>query len=522
VVRAGRPGFLKRRGNGPIWGAMLTWRPRVSVAHLCLGLLYVAMMALAFGAMRGGGHHYKAVGELARVVFGLIGLVASVRAARLPELPVRARRAWQAVAVSFAVLVLSPVMVWLLERFGLAAADDVLHVGFLLVLLIALQLFPLAATNRRGRWKTALDASVVLVGGAMVLWYGAFGPYVERNGFSVTAMVAAGLYPLFDLALLYSVASVLLRGADGSAQRPLRPLAAGTLILFAGDALHGYLHGHGQLEMHSPWQFVCWITADALLAAAAIEQVRRADRQPRERQREMGGARFLPYGAVAVAHVLMLAAAVQEGDFYPWGGLAVGGAVLSTLVLTRQALVQRESDERAVTDTLTGLPNRHRFRASSHRSLARGARSGRYSAILVIDMNGFKEVNDTLGHKSGDLVLVAFAELLRRCVPAGGLPARLGGDEFAVVLPDLSGPEQAYDVAGRIAGEVHPVVIDGKLIMMAASIGVAVSAPGELTHDEIVHRADTAMYQAKKLAPQTRWTPWRESFEHPDRMAAAA
>ena len=492
---------------------MLNRRFRAPVAHVCLGLLYAVTLLLSFGLVP-----IEVLGQIARVLFGGIGLVAAVRAARSADLPDRARRAWRVVAVSFVVLVLSPLLVLAVNRAGPRVADDVLHVIFLLVLLIALQLFPLATTNRRGRWKAALDAMTVLVGGTMVLWYGAFGPYVERHGFSATAVVTGGLYPLFDLALLYSVSNVLLRGADGSARRPLRPLAAGILIMFAGDAVHGYLRGHGQLELHSPWQFVCWITADALLAAAAVEQVRRAERSTRT-QHDPRLARYLPYAAVAVTHVLMLAAAIAEHDFYPWGGLAIGGAVLSAVVLTRQTLVQRESDERAVTDTLTGLANRHRFRATSVRSLARGARTGRYSAVLVIDMNGFKAVNDTLGHNAGDLVLIAFAELMRRCVPPTGLPARLGGDEFAVVLPDLGSPEEAYDVAGRLAGEVHPVIIDGRLTEMAASIGVAVAAPGELTHDEIVHRADTAMYQAKKLAPQTRWTAWRESYEHHDHPA---
>jgi diguanylate cyclase (GGDEF)-like protein len=175
--------------------------------------------------------------------------------------------------------------------------------------------------------------------------------------------------------------------------------------------------------------------------------------------------------------------------------------------------VQRESDERALHDGLTGLGNRSRFRAASYRAIGRGARTGRHMAILVIDMNGFKEINDTLGHKSGDRVLVEFAEVLRRCVPAPGLPARLGGDEFAVVLPEIKSPEEAYEVAGRVAASLGPVVVDGRLITLAASIGVAVAAPGALTHDEIVHRADLAMYKAKSLGPQTRWAIWQESLE---------
>jgi diguanylate cyclase (GGDEF)-like protein len=173
----------------------------------------------------------------------------------------------------------------------------------------------------------------------------------------------------------------------------------------------------------------------------------------------------------------------------------------------------------ARTDRLTGLANRSRFRSTSNRNLARTARTGRCSAVLVIDMNGFKEVNDTLGHQSGDLVLVEFAEVLRRCVPASGLACRMGGDEFSVLLTDLDYPEQAYEVAGRIAAAMGPVAIGNKLIVLAASIGVAVSAPGELTHDEILHRAGLAMRRAKALGPETRWAIWQEPLEP---LAAAA
>ncbi|MFI5897138.1 diguanylate cyclase domain-containing protein [Actinoplanes sp. NPDC051513] len=473
---------------------------RLPIAHLCLGVLYAVLMVLAVSLGEN-------VAEVARVVFGLIGLAAAAWAAR-DRGP--AHRAWLAVAVSFAVLVVSPLLRVALTRVGIGSADDVTHVTFVLALLVALRMFPLARMNRRERWKSAIDATTVLVGGTMVLWYTSFGGHAERN-----LLVSAGLFPLSDLALLFAASRVLLRGADDTAQRPLRWLVAGALVLFAGDAVHGSLVAHDKIEFHAPWQFLCWITADALLAAGALTQCAAVAGKPRGVRPSVPVSRFLPYGAVAVAHVLMFAAAVQEGTFFPWGGLALGGAALSALVLFRQALVQRESDEQAITDHLTGLPNRNLFRATDTRSLARAARTGRYSAVLVIDMNGFKEVNDTLGHKSGDLVLVEFAELLRRCVPAPGLPCRLGGDEFAVVLPDLGNPGQAYEVAGRIAAEVSPVVIAGKIIAMAASVGVAVSAPGELTHDEIVHRADQAMYRAKRSAPHTRWAAWQESFEQP-------
>ena len=490
---------------------MPTSKRSVPLAHVSLVLSF--LLAAAFVA----GTATDTAAQLARTGFGLAGLIAATRAARATGPGTRARQAWRAVAVSFAVLVVAA-PVTLLTGAGVASGA-VTHVAFVGALLSALQLFPLTATGRRERWKSALDALIVLIGGFMVLWFFALGPFLDRHGFAPAVVVTVAVYPIADLALLFSVARALLRGADGSAQRALRPLAAGALVLFAADAGYGCLLGHGQVGPRPPWLIICWLAADALLVAAAVEQGRV---HPVARRVGHGhrSVRYLPYAAVAVAHGLMLAAAVREGTMFPWGGLALGATTISAVVLLRQMLVQRESDERAVTDGLTGLANRARFRETSQRSLARGARTGRHSAVLVIDLNGFKAVNDTLGHQAGDLVLVAFADALRRSVPSWGLPCRLGGDEFAVVLPDLDFVEQAYDVAGEIVATLAPVVIDGRLVPLAAGIGVAVAAPGELTHDLVVHRADLAMYRAKQLGPRTRWAVWQESFE-PAAAAAA-
>ncbi|WP_308121308.1 diguanylate cyclase domain-containing protein [Paractinoplanes bogorensis] len=478
----------------------------MSAAHLGLALLYAVVLVASGVALGTGTDAYAKVVEVGRALFGVAGLTAAVLASRVTGLLPRARQAWRAVAVSFAVLMVTPALALITDASG--TVRDITHVAFVGALLVALQLFPLAETSGRERWKTRLDAAVVLVGGSMLMWFLSFGPLAERQTWSAGTVVPGVVLPLVDQALLFSVARALLRGA--SAQRALRWLAAGALVLFAGDAVHGYLHSHDLASLHTPWQFLAWLTADALLVAAAVEQWRPSVRRPR---RSYNLVRYLPFAAVAVAHGLMLWAAIDEGTLFPWGGLALGGTVISAIVLTRQTIVQRESDERAVTDGLTGLANRARFRETSNRALARGARTGRYSAVLVIDLNGFKEVNDSLGHKSGDLVLVEFAKALRSCVPAWGLPCRLGGDEFAVVLPDLEFPEQAYDVAGALASTLAPVIVGGRLTPLAASVGIAVSAPGELTHDVIVHRADLAMYRAKRLGPQTRWAVWQESFE---------
>ncbi|WIM99248.1 GGDEF domain-containing protein [Actinoplanes oblitus] len=200
-------------------------------------------------------------------------------------------------------------------------------------------------------------------------------------------------------------------------------------------------------------------------------------------------------------------------------GALVFGIIGSALLLPVARVAAGLARKPARNDGLTGLASPARFRAGSYRNLARAARTGKHSAVLVLDMNGFQEVNDTLGHRSGDQVLVEFAEVLKRCVRAPGLACRMGGDEFSVLLTDLDHPEQAYQVAGLIAAAMGPVVVGDRLIDLAAGIGVAVSAPGELTHDELVHRAGLAMHRAKSLGPGTRWAVWQESVEH---QAAAA
>ncbi|MBO3743667.1 GGDEF domain-containing protein [Actinoplanes flavus] len=207
--------------------------------------------------------------------------------------------------------------------------------------------------------------------------------------------------------------------------------------------------------------------------------------------------------AGTLIQMLMLARAWNDHAFFPWGGLALAGAVLSGFVLYRRTA----SGERSLTDGLTGLGDRGMFRQTLYRA------HGRRTGVLMIDVNGFQKINDTLGHEAGDRVLVAFADVLRRCVPRPNPPVRLDGDEFAVVLPDVARPEDAYEVAGRIAAALGTIAVDGRLITLAASIGVAVTEPGELTHDELVHRAGLAMRRAKSLGPDTRWAIWQESLE---------
>ncbi|MGK5683057.1 diguanylate cyclase domain-containing protein [Actinoplanes sp. URMC 104] len=374
---------------------------------------------------------------------------------------------------------------------------DGAHMGFVLLLFAALLSYPLRAAGRRQRWKAALDSATVALGGSMVLWYLAIGPALDRGDASFRLVLAAAAYPMVDLLVLFALARVLLRGAERGARRPLLLLGAGVVALLAGDAYLGYTQAHSGVVERTPWQFACWLTMHLLLACGAVEQCRRpADAAARDEPVRGGLATKLPYLAIGVGYALMAVAAARQGELYPWAGLVAGGVAITGLVVARQMLAQHEIEEAAATDALTGLANRARV----HRELGRLLeRPGRTAGVLLIDLNGFKPVNDSLGHAAGDRLLVAVADVLRASVRGDDLAGRLGGDEFVVVLDAVSGADEAVAVARRVTEALDsPVVIAETPVRITASIGVAVCETGTLGADAALHRADVAMYHAKR------------------------
>jgi diguanylate cyclase (GGDEF)-like protein len=173
-------------------------------------------------------------------------------------------------------------------------------------------------------------------------------------------------------------------------------------------------------------------------------------------------------------------------------------------VVARQVLVIRENAKLLTTDYLTGLSTRPALAAALNRALHRSQRSGCATAVLVIDLDGFKAVNDEFGHEAGDELLTGFANLLRGTVSRADTVGRLGGDEFAVVLTDVGRAEHAVAVALRLLDALRrPLTVAGRPLIGRASIGIALSQPSD-TGRLIMHRADQAMYRAKRAS--TGWS----------------
>jgi diguanylate cyclase (GGDEF)-like protein len=173
--------------------------------------------------------------------------------------------------------------------------------------------------------------------------------------------------------------------------------------------------------------------------------------------------------------------------------------LLIPLVLVyKLAQMSVQQEHQASHDPLTGLPNRSRLQATLNAELARSKRDGRPFGLLLIDLDHFKEVNDTLGHHVGDQLLARFADRLRKAVRPSDHLARLGGDEFAVIVPD-AGEAEVLKVADRIrAALVNPIELEGLWLEIEASIGLAMHPEHALLAEDLLRLSDVAMYVAKE------------------------
>jgi diguanylate cyclase (GGDEF)-like protein/PAS domain S-box-containing protein len=176
----------------------------------------------------------------------------------------------------------------------------------------------------------------------------------------------------------------------------------------------------------------------------------------------------------------------------------IRGVVLNARDITERVRLEEQLTRQAFYDALTSLPNRALFRDRLQQSLARSGRSSSTLAVLLVDLDGFKQVNDSLGHDAGDQLLQAVAERFTETSRPSDTLARLGGDEFALLL-DGAHETHAIGVAKRLLLALEePIWIAGRELVIGASIGIALHAGGVGEGEELVRHADVAMYAAKE------------------------
>ena len=178
----------------------------------------------------------------------------------------------------------------------------------------------------------------------------------------------------------------------------------------------------------------------------------------------------------------------------------VGGVVLNTRDVTERKDLEQNLSHQAFHDALTDLPNRSLFLDRVGHALERAARQERLVAVLYLDIDNFKEINDSQGHDVGDQLLVTVADRLRLCVRMIDTVARFGGDEFTVLLEDAADMSVVIEVADRISKSLRdPIIISNQEVAATVSIGIAHNVNGQTSPQALLSAADIALYRAKNL-----------------------
>ncbi len=360
------------------------------------------------------------------------------------------------------------------------------------------------ARNPDSDATAVVDSLLVGTVAFTIMWVISIGPAFESPETDFFAALVAAAYPVADVVLLLLLA--FLAGDTRFRSTSLRMLGLGFAATLAADVLFqaaALLPWVGENGRNVEW---LWLTGYLLVAFAAQHpsMAHAAERQPvRALDYRESSAKL----AVLCAALLALpgTALVQRlaGEDPDSVELAVGGcliivlALLRMTVMTRHIIAQAQRlAELAEADVVTGLPNRRRFSTEVSERLAAG--DGRPVAVLLVVLDRFTEINDTLGHRVGDELLRAAAERMRSVVGEGGLVARIGGDAFGIVVHSVTCAEGTITSAAHLRTELTaPFTLSDVSVSVDALVGVAVGPDDGTDPDELLQRADVALSAAR-------------------------
>jgi diguanylate cyclase (GGDEF)-like protein len=312
---------------------------------------------------------------------------------------------------------------------------------------------------------------------------------------SIATLVAV-TYPMFDLALVAAIAGIAALGGVRLSNR-WGLLGAGLTVFAATDVVYALAQTRGTYAVGTPLD-AGWAIGLAL-TALWVDRAARRDRSPTQEVPSRNGASSLVVPVVATVAGLAVLVAASRTHLSPLAVVLAGVTLLAATARTQLAFrqVARMADLRrqVATDELTGLPNRRALYADGRARLLEP--EGRPQALLLLDLDKFKEVNDSLGYHAGDLLLVQVGARLREHLRTGDLLARLGGDEFAVLL-EVTGHDEATHVAVKLrAALAEPFALEGVALHTSASVGIALFRDHGLDVSTLLRKAEIAMYKAK-------------------------
>ena len=461
---------------------------RAAAVLLVLGGAYAALLAPQFWP----GYSYRPLidGWLNFIVDGCVIAVLTLRAwtDRRERLP------WALLAGGLILAMVSSLSYYayyqFLDEIPSPSAADGGWIAFYVLLYAGLVLLLRARVPSllRSLWLDGLVAGLTGAAVAAAV-FGGTAPYAPEQTAGWTV-----IYPVADLILFgLSIAAIAMLGWAAGAMWWL--LCASFMAFAVTDAIYAALVVDGAYTVGHPVD-LGWLLARLGLAAAAWTSARASYR---ERPMSLGGTRVLAIPIVCGLAVLgLLFYGSQNRLSLLAGALAVGAgiAVLARTLLTFGEVRQlAEARRQARTDELTGLANRRHFYDALERTCAAVQRKP--CAVILIDLNRFKEVNDSFGHQVGDQVLVLVSQRLARFQRGDDVVARLGGDEYALLLHEPS--EDAVLAKAQRVREVlqSPISLGAATVTVDASVGIARAPQHSSTPDGLVAMADLAMFSAK-------------------------
>lgn len=349
-----------------------------------------------------------------------------------------------------------------------------------------------------------LDGGIICAGLGVLSWTFLMAPYAKETGPALLPRALPLSFPLADLVVICAAITLLLSG--GSRRPSFWLLVLSLPLQAAGGSFHSAQVLSGDFHHGEPY-FLLWLGGYALIGAAALHPSMRSLTEPsagrpptRIRAAVLGVSALLPslvvsLGAGHIDRVDITVAGILSIVLF---GLVFGrvGGMMSDLSERRR--LENELRHLALHDSLTGLPNRRLFLDRLQHALERGSRRSETHAVLFIDIDDFKSVNDRLGHEGGDALLREVSIRLRSCLRTEDTAARLGGDEFAVLIEGVEGEAEVRVVTDRILTSMHqPFVIRDQTVRQGCSIGLHLAAGSVKDPDHVLQNADLAMYQAK-------------------------